>query len=37
MTVGAPAAEATFREAIATAEKNDPNCKEYPVIYVSCP
>ena len=34
MTVGAPMAEANFKEAIATAEKEDRNVEEYPVIYV---
>jgi hypothetical protein len=36
MTVGAPAAEANFREAIEAAEKESRHIKEYPVIYVSC-
>jgi len=35
MTVGAPAAEAKFREAIEDAKKECPNVEEYPVIYVS--
>jgi len=35
MTVGAPAAEAKFREAIEAAKKESPNVEEYPVIYVS--
>lgn len=34
MTVGAPAAEANFREAISAAEREDKNVEDYPVIYV---
>jgi len=40
MTVGAPAAEAKFREAITAAQKGNQNVVSYPVIYVSrlaCP
>ena len=37
MTVGAPAAEAKFREAIVAAQKQSKNVKEFPVIYVGWP
>lgn len=34
MTVGAPAAEAKFAEAISSAQNESSNAVEYPVIYV---
>jgi hypothetical protein len=36
MTVGAPAAEADFKEAILAAQKESKHVVDYPVLYVGC-